>query len=113
MEIEEFQQLKELAESVECDGDYWDLKSLITSIEAELNQIKVLAFNSLCDHQHVKIGDKIDLFDGSKHKGTFIVTGWEIWLKKLRPTVAKIKKDGTAYGVDTYVSFNRYEKFNQ
>lgn len=106
----EFEELKNLASAVECEGDYKDIETLITSLKNELNQIRVAAFNSLCDHQPVKIGDKVELFDGSRHKGTFIVTGWEIWLKQLRPTVAKIKKDGTAYSVDIYVSFNKYEK---
>lgn len=106
----EFEELKVLADAVECEGDYKDVESLIASLNNELNQIKVAAFNSLCNNQPVKIGDKVELFDGSRHKGTFIVTGWEIWLKQLRPTVAKIKKDGSAYRVDVYVSFNRYEK---
>lgn len=110
METMEFKELKVLADAVKCEGDYKDIESLIASLHSELNQIKVAAFKSLCSHQPVKIGDKVELFDGSRHKGTFIATGWEMSLKRLRPTVAKIKKDGSAYGVDVYVSFNRYEK---
>ena len=108
--IMNFEDLKNLAYRVKNEGDYKQILATIDSLRGDLNLIQKSAFDSLCDHQPARIGDKVELFDYNKSRGMYIITGWEIYFSKIKPKVAKIKKDGAPYGVNVYVSFTSYKK---